>query len=227
MVRRKRVEQEPGTAPGISPVSAVIWSAATLAFGFILYNLFLGQSQQAIELARSRDPSKATNVEAQRNDINTIVVHYDPKVEEVQRLLLTTGHYKGLVDGVNGRQTQDAIEAYERDNKLKISTEITVELIDHIKYTRKLFDAAQFTGSTSAAQSLPHGNPLILRVQNALAAMGYDPGEATGILNPKTRSAIARFEQENKLAADGEIDRALITELARVTGDEALLKLAK
>jgi peptidoglycan hydrolase-like protein with peptidoglycan-binding domain len=231
VARRKKVEEveiETG-AMQVAAVPAVLWSASAIAAGFILYNLFLGQSEKAIELAQSRNADTQTTLEAnqtQRNDLNTVVVQYDPLVEEAQRLLLASGYYKGLVDGVKGQRTQEAIQAYQRDNNLKVTETITSELIDHIKYMRKLNDASQFTGSTGQLAKKQVGDVRVMRVQNALAAMGYDPGTADGRLSPKTREAIALFEQANKLPVDGEIDRALIIELARTTSDSALLKLA-
>jgi peptidoglycan hydrolase-like protein with peptidoglycan-binding domain len=237
VARRKRVEEvaEETSVRQVAVVPAVLWSASAIAAGFILYNVFLGQSQRAIDLAQSRNTDlqrTAEKAEAQLGNNTTVIVQYDPLVEEAQRLLLATGYYKGLVDGVRGQRTLEAIHAYQRQNNLQLTQKITPQLLEHMKYMRKLNDASQFTGSTGEVAQKPAGpvgpvgNVLIMRVQNALAAMGYDPGEPDGKLSPKTREAIARFEQENKLRVDGEIDRALIVELARITNDGALLKLA-
>ncbi len=50
----------------------------------------------------------------------SITIKYDPLVEDVQRELLATGHYRGLVDGVAGKQTLLAIKSYQQDNQLPL-----------------------------------------------------------------------------------------------------------
>lgn len=46
-------------------------------------------------------------------------------------------------------------------------------------------------------------------IQSALQAKGYDPGPADGLMGPKTRSAISRFQADNGLAVTGQPSAAL------------------
>jgi len=55
------------------------------------------------------------------------------------------------------------------------------------------------------------GRPLaadraILDVQRALATLGYNPGDATGIMNERTADAIERFQRDNGLPITGAAD---------------------
>lgn len=48
----------------------------------------------------------------------------------------------------------------------------------------------------------------LAEVQDALAALGYDPGAADGRLTLKTRTALVRFQQDRGLEATGKLDDA-------------------
>lgn len=50
----------------------------------------------------------------------------------------------------------------------------------------------------------------IRRVQEALQLFGPELGRADGVLGPKTRAAVRRFEQAAGLPVDGQLDRATI-----------------
>lgn len=48
---------------------------------------------------------------------------------------------------------------------------------------------------------------LTIRVQQKLAALNYDPGPADGIAGKKTKNAIKKFQQDNRLPVTGEPDQ--------------------
>lgn len=58
---------------------------------------------------------------------------------------------------------------------------------------------------------------LVVSIQELLAAVGFPPGPADGIAGARTRAAIARFQQQSGMVADGEpseaVRRALVEEL--------------
>ncbi len=60
----------------------------------------------------------------------------------------------------------------------------------------------------------------VLGVQQALDALGYEPGALDGIDGPKTKAAIVAFQRDNGLVADGVVGRLtraeLTTELSRL-----------
>ncbi|MEG9883752.1 MAG: peptidoglycan-binding domain-containing protein [Hyphomicrobiales bacterium] len=63
----------------------------------------------------------------------------------------------------------------------------------------------------------------IRMVQIGLAELGYDPGPVDGLLGRKTHRAICEFQRERAMPITGEISGELIGELAKVSGQSALL----
>ena len=57
------------------------------------------------------------------------------------------------------------------------------------------------------------GDRDLIEVQLALAELGYDPGEADGILGFATRRALIAFQTDNGLERSGEADRATVLKL--------------
>jgi peptidoglycan hydrolase-like protein with peptidoglycan-binding domain len=109
-----------------------------------------------------------------------------------------------------------AIEEYQRQQNLEVTGEITPELIDHIRFTLTVAKAAEFTGSVDAPPPATSDadERIIMKVQGALADLGYETGDLDGTLSEATRSAILKFEMDRGLAMDGEITDELLQELA-------------
>jgi peptidoglycan hydrolase-like protein with peptidoglycan-binding domain len=53
----------------------------------------------------------------------------------------------------------------------------------------------------------------VLRAQKMLADLGYEPGPADGVLGPKTRGAVRRYQEASDLVADGRISADLLRRL--------------
>ena len=53
----------------------------------------------------------------------------------------------------------------------------------------------------------------VIQLQNTLNQQGFDAGEADGILGPGTRNAIARYQQQHGMIADGFPDQAVLKAL--------------
>jgi hypothetical protein len=51
--------------------------------------------------------------------------------------------------------------------------------------------------------------------QMLLGELGYDPGEADGLMGKKTRNAILRFQRKNQIRVDGRVSSRLITRLQK------------
>ncbi len=224
---------------GVKPIGLLMLTTATVLSGMIIYNVTLGQSQKGLgqtNFTMATGASTHVEVPAPAEVSNTVVFKYDATVEEVQRELLATGHFKGLVDGVNGQKTKIAIQQFQQEIGLPVTGEITSDLLSRIQYTRKVKAASEYTGSLDPApaaiapdQSLPAAvapkepiqaklknptlNDNILIVQKTLSAKGYAVGSATGKMNTETRAAILQYELENGLAMDGIIDQSLLAAL--------------
>jgi peptidoglycan hydrolase-like protein with peptidoglycan-binding domain len=205
--KRKPREEEP---LGANPLAVVQWGSAGVMSALILYNAFFGQGGSANRLAAL--PKGATlhmEVEGPSTSAKTITIRYDASIEEAQRQLLATGHYKGLVDGIEGNRTKIAVEAYQKANDMPITGEVTPELLEHIRYTRKITQASNQTGSiTPVPDAISDGK--IFRMQKQLLTLGYDTGEPNGKLNSKTREAIRSFETDHDIEASGAYSEALM-----------------
>lgn len=82
------------------------------------------------------------------------------------------------------------------------------------------------TSSTATRPSNQERADIELKeVQATLTALGYAPGPVDGILGPQTRSAIAKYQADHGLAADGRVTSKLISAL-RAQADGAQFSAA-
>jgi peptidoglycan hydrolase-like protein with peptidoglycan-binding domain len=209
----------------LRPLSALAVAATVVLTSTIIYNIFLGQSGRPHFVASEETASGAStrvDVVAPSSRQNTIILKYDAVVEEVQRSLLKTGDYQGMVDGVQGKRTRLAIESYQRKSGLNVDGEMSPELIEHIHYTQQITAAAEFTGSIAATEQTPASVADLRQVQTGLAELGYAPGEITGEMTAATKAAIIQFQKDRGLDQDGEIGVALLAEISKMSGDSAL-----
>jgi len=219
----KDVLEESGLKLGPLSILALV-ATVTLSIA-ILYNAFLGQvggagrprfvaSEESVTGASTRVD---VIVSDRRQD--TIVLRYDPRVEEVQRGLLATGNYKGMVDGVAGKNTRLAIAAYQRSAGLRINGQVSNELIEHLRYTQQVAAASQFTASVAELEKNPGEAAALRQVQTGLAELGYAPGEITGDLTNATIRAIIQFEKDRGLPSGGTVTSELLAEISKMSGD--------
>jgi peptidoglycan hydrolase-like protein with peptidoglycan-binding domain len=213
----------------------VLTSGSMVAALAIVFNAFFNQQGPGNGGLAASDATSRVTVEAGGKTSRTITLKYDTLVEDVQRELLATGHFNGLVDGVTGPRTQVAVEAYQRENKMDVTGQISKGLLEHIQYTRKLNQAAEFTGSLPQATEAPKavvkplaalpkpakktvasGDNAIAKVQERLALLGYDPGSRSGQVDEGTRSAILIFEMDHGLPMEGKISKSLLTALKAI-----------
>lgn len=208
-------------------LGVVLPCLAVALAGMTVFNAFFGHGStirggDAITTASTSTKSDASQ--------HTLILKYDETVEDVQRELLATGLFVGLVDGVDGPQTKVAVENYQRANQLEVTGSVSASLLEHIRYTKKLAQAAKFTGSiapiaesgkTTPVLSVPALKPVaaaprtsgFIDVQKRLAKLGYDPGTRSGLLDEATRSAILIFEMDHDLAMEGKVTKAFLDAL--------------
>jgi len=216
--------------PKLRPLS-ILALVATMTLSFaILYNAILGQVGEADRPRFVASQESATGASTRVDVIvsdrrqDTIVLRYDPRVEEIQRGLLATGNYKGMVDGVAGKNTRLAIAAYQRSAGLRINGEVSNELIEHLRYTQQVAAASQFTASVAKLEKNPGEAAALRQVQTGLAELGYAPGEITGDLTSATIRAIIQFEKDRGLPSDGTISNELLEEISKMSGDSVVAR---
>ena len=200
------------------------WSLTALMSAAIAVNALFGQpdngrsAQAALESGTDAADMK---VDSPDGGARTIQLRHDPVVEAVQRELAAAGYYKGVVDGVIGRKTRQAITAYQQAVGLEPDGRPSAELADHIRFTREVAEASLFTGTIEASPDAEM-RATVRRVQTGLAELAYSPGAITGELNSQTREAIRAFERHRNMPESGEISDRLLAELAKMSGQSEL-----
>jgi peptidoglycan hydrolase-like protein with peptidoglycan-binding domain len=217
---RERV-QKGGVGRKILPFAA--WSLTGLMSAAIALNALYGQppGRGAEAALESGTDAADMKVDAPGAGARTIQLRYDPVVETVQRELAASGYYKGVVDGVIGRKTRQAITAYQRAAGLEPDGRPSSDLADHIRFTREVAEASLFTGTIEVSPDAEI-RATVRRVQTGLAELAYSPGEINGELTRQTRAAIMAFERDRKLPETGEISDALMAELSKMSGQSEL-----
>jgi peptidoglycan hydrolase-like protein with peptidoglycan-binding domain len=133
-------------------------------------------------------------------------------VKAVQLALARRGYAPGRADGVAGAHTRAAIMAFEHDNDLPVTADVTEQLFRSLE-------------SRSFLSSLPrrqlriqrswHAERITLTVQHALARLGIYLGPLDGRMSEQTARAIREFEVRNLLAPSGRVSSPLMTHLAK------------
>lgn len=201
--------------PGIDSLSVGAVLLTVLLCGGIIWNALMNQpiDSAAVDLP----PGGAARVSVSLQDApgGTITLRFDPVVEDVQRALAESGYYNGPIDGVAGKRTQNAIEAFQSANGLDVTGKASSELVDRIKFAQQIAEAA---GVPATASTRPAPDGRILGVQKSLSELGYAPGTIDGSMGEQTRQAIRDFERDRNLPVSGEISQALINALDETTG---------
>jgi peptidoglycan hydrolase-like protein with peptidoglycan-binding domain len=226
MAKKRKAPTDEGFSA--NPLAVVQWGTASIMATMIVYNAFMGQGPGAPQGATTHVAGGAPETSAK-----TITIRYDAKIEEAQRQLLATGHYRGLVDGIVGARTKDAVIAYQREHGLPQTGSVDVELLDHIRYVRKVAQAsdqgAETTASTAVVASksdkqngnAPALEAKIMRLQKLLVTLGYDAGAATGKLTAETRKAIRQFEMDHDLQQTGNFSENLLKQVVAARSSAA------
>jgi len=218
---RERVRNE-GLKRRILPLAA--WSLTGLMSAAIVVNALFGQpdtGRNAHAALESGTDAADMKVDSPNGGARTIQLRYDPVVETVQRELAAAGYYKGVVDGVIGRKTRQAITDYQKAVGLEPDGRPTAGLAEHIRFTRQVAEASLFTGTIEVSPDAEiRAN--IRRVQTGLAELAYSTGEITGEMTSQTRAAIKAFERDRNMPQTGEISDALLAELAKMSGQSDL-----
>ncbi len=116
---------------------------------------------------------------------------------------------------------QDAPEARDRiATKLSYAQQLEAErLADSFRGAR----SAQSSGGTGSwaqsPQALPSGRALVAEIQSGLKQLGFDPGVADGLMGRRTRTAIADFQRQVGLRADGEPSQDVLRAIRKAKAD--------
>jgi TPR repeat protein len=77
--------------------------------------------------------------------------------------------------------------------------------------------AARSASTRPSAPASSASRSLVARVQNALAAAGYDPGPVDGLMGDRTRHAIRAFQASHDLPVTGELSAELLPQIEKTS----------
>lgn len=144
-------------------------------------------------------------------------------VEKLQRALQLKKCYTGIVDGAFGKMTREALERYQKQNKLKITGacdyDTTMKLFGKVSQTTPANDP-QMSGITRISQiKTPNTSDKgdrgshVKALQQALKLKGYYKAAIDASYGEKTVEAVAAFQKHYKLKADGVAGNSTIKKL--------------
>lgn len=120
-------------------------------------------------------------------------------VEECQRLLAVGGYLSGPVDGMYGPATTEAVQVFQRNEKLPVSGCIDRKTMDRLKQNK---------GNSANGRTLARGDrgEAVRKVQRLLQNGGYLSGEIDGVYGGQTEAAVCAFQKEQGLTVTGAVD---------------------
>lgn len=135
----------------------------------------------------------------------------NPKLEEVQVILKNEGYEPGNTDGRMGRETRDAIKAFQESIGLKSTGYIDKTTLTQLEDSRRakeileskkdyVLKAKEAKGKSGTKSEF---KPTSRDMQTALKNAGFDPGSIDGKIGPRTRQAIKDFQKSKGLVPDG------------------------
>jgi peptidoglycan hydrolase-like protein with peptidoglycan-binding domain len=123
-----------------------------------------------------------------------------PQVSNIQRCLTRLGYYNGPINGNFGPLTQNAVNQFQRANRL------TVDGIVGNNTERLLESQCRSTVSgTSGSGVLREGSrgPAVTKLQQDLRRLELYNGPITGYFGSQTEQAVARFQGSVRIRPDG------------------------
>jgi len=157
------------------------------------------------------------------------------KVRETQTALKKQGFDPGPIDGIMGPMTMTALRNYQSHNKLEATGTLTKETENSLlggatasrekpgvqrtkpsegtTHPDKSKDMSQHPGTTTTPESLGLREKSsvssiedVRHIQQSLSDLGYNPGDANGMMNSQTQQAVREFQWFNNLPVTGVID---------------------
>ncbi|RWQ65679.1 peptidoglycan-binding protein [Mesorhizobium sp.] len=153
----------------------------------------------------------------------------DPVVEQVQGILKDLDFYSGIVDGISGPNTRNAIQAYQQKVGLNASGEIDSVLLDQLGATPTAstvvphpaprpddMAAIPVSASAPADASAQAPDARIIKIQAGLKAFGNDDMQLDGVVGARTKAAIKEFQSLFGLPETGEPDEVVYVKMREI-----------
>jgi peptidoglycan hydrolase-like protein with peptidoglycan-binding domain len=167
----------------------------------------LATGEQALRIARfGADPDKIERSAASSNEVAS-----GDTIRAIQRELRLRGYGPISGDGTITITTRAAIMAFEHDNGMGLSGEVSDRLLKRILLG--VADPASGDSTGAGKVRSVHAEQVIRDVQQRLAAQGYRPGSIDGRPGDDTVRAIRDFEMDKGLVPRGRVSAELVARL--------------
>ncbi len=169
------------------------------------------QARQARDKAQQDLQSQqAQQSQAQQSQASTQASADRALVLDIQSGLRRLGYDVPVVSGRMDVSTNEAVRAYQRDQRLLVDGQASEQLLAHIRSRQETLQVSTDRGT-------------IMQVQERLNARGYDAGPADGFMGEKTRNAIRTFQTDANIDVTGRVTGDVLAALgvAAKTANEA------
>jgi len=143
----------------------------------------------------------------------------------LQRRLADHHAYKGPIDGIWGRGTENALRNFQADNKLAVTGRVDEPTADKLNLKIERMDVGDndvrrtpvagtntYDDANTSVQLSALSNAQAKEMQQRLQLLGYYKGPIDGSVGEGTRSALRKFfEHQANLAAKGSVSNAAIS----------------
>jgi peptidoglycan hydrolase-like protein with peptidoglycan-binding domain len=174
--------------------------AGLAAAGVLLSPAFL--SQQAQAQTQSQAPV-------------SYVQPLSPQAQkEVQRHLKELGVYSGAVDGIWGRDSQEALERFQQTRGLQVTSNLNQATLATMGLKpAELLSLGDQTGAMAGrdVQGRALNADAVRTIQGRLKQIGLYSGDADGIWGDSTQAALERFQRDRGLQVSGRLDPNTLT----------------
>ena len=138
----------------------------------------------------------------------------DDTTQAIKRELKELGYRTGADDGSMDMMTRAAIMAFEYDNGLPMTARADATQLERLLLGVTATVPPRDAGRVVSRQA----RQVMVRVQQSLQQLDYQPGAVDGTFGGATERAIRRFEIDNNLRHTGRISGELIAALAAQAG---------
>jgi len=131
----------------------------------------------------------------------------NPRVEEVQEMLKELKFYAGPVDGKMGKETRNALAAFQKKNNIAATGKVDLKTLNGLrKQTSVWFEDSKPPVKNKDGSSDSKNSYDIKTIQLLLKSAGFYKGKIDGKMGPETVKAIKRFQRSKNLKASGIIN---------------------
>ncbi|WP_192499072.1 peptidoglycan-binding domain-containing protein [Skermanella pratensis] len=135
--------------------------------------------------------------------------------KEVQRRLKELGAYTGAVDGIWGRDSQEALESFQRSRGLQVTNGLNQATLATMGVQPNDLLGLDAGSGTAALPAEVQGKALstdaVRTIQGRLKQLGLYAGETDGIWGESTQAALERFQRDRGLQVTGTVTPNTLT----------------